>query len=94
MDRASLLRGIGVSVYLVILFALLVVFLVRQRVPRHAIFEIVEISLFVFVSFLFLSIKIADRVVLNGGDSLVNYLIPVIPVAIFAIWMSRRMRNK
>ncbi|HTA94504.1 MAG TPA: hypothetical protein VK769_00115, partial [Verrucomicrobiae bacterium] len=44
MDHSSFVHGLIVSVYLVILVALLALFLVWQQVPRRAIFEIVQIS--------------------------------------------------
>lgn len=94
MDQSSLTHGIIVSVYLVVLTALLVVFLVRRRVPRHAILAIVEISILVFAVSADVSYRIADRMVFDGGDSLLVYIPPVIPAAIVAVWLSRRAKSK
>jgi hypothetical protein len=94
MDHSSYIHGVIVSVYLVVLFALLVICLIWQRVPRRAIFEIVEISVVVFAISAAISYQIADRVVLNGGDSLLIYIPPVVPVAIIAAWLSRRAKSR
>jgi hypothetical protein len=94
MDRSSLVHGLAVSVYLVVTFALLALCLAWQQVPRRAIFEIVEISVGVFAISAAISYQIADRVVLNGGDSLLVYIPPLVPVAIVAAWLSRRAKNK
>ena len=94
MDRSSLVHGITVSVYLVVLTALLVVFLVRRQVPCQAILEIVEISILVFAASAGVSYRIAGRMVFDGGDSLLVYLPPVIPAAIAAVWLSRRAKSK
>ena len=94
MDHSSLVHGIIVSVYLVVLFALLAICLAWQQVPRRAIFHIVEFSVVLFAISAAISYQIADRVVLNGGDSLLVYIPPVIPVAIVAIWLSRRAKRK
>jgi hypothetical protein len=94
MDHSSLVHGIIVSVYLVVLTALLVMFLVWQQVPRPAIFEIVEISVIVFGISAAISYNIADRVVLNGGDSFWIYIPPVVPAAIAAAWLSRRAKSR
>ena len=93
MDHSSFVHGMIVSVYLVVLVALLVLFLVWQKVPRRAVFEIVEISVVVFAVSAGISYEIADRVVLNGGDSLLVYIPPVIPVAIYVAWSSRRAKK-
>ena len=94
MDHSSLLHGIAVSVYLVILFALLVIYLVWQKVRRREVFEIVEISVLIFAAALAISYHFADRVVLNGGDSLLIFIPPVIPVAIYGAWSSRRAKKR
>ncbi|MGC9943030.1 MAG: hypothetical protein ABSE48_14460 [Verrucomicrobiota bacterium] len=93
MDQSSIVRGIGVFVYLVILAVLLFVILIRQGVPRRAALETVEISAGIFVVALFITYKIADRVVLDGGDSLLIYIPPVIPVGIFVFWLLRRRKK-
>src|SRR5271170_1236078 len=85
MDHSSIVKGIIVSVYLVTLVVLLVIFLVWQQVPRRAIFEIVQISILIFAISSGISYQIADRLVLNGGDSRLIYIPPVIPVAIFTV---------
>jgi len=82
-----------VSVYLVVVFAVLVVFLVWQKVPRRAVFEIVENSVLIFAISAGISYEIADRVVLNGGDSLLVYIPPAIPVAVYAAWSSRKAKK-
>ena len=94
MDHSSLIRGIIVSVYLVALTAVLVMLLVWQQVPRRAIFEIVEISVVVFGISAAISYSIADRVVFDGGDSLLIYIPPVVPTAIVAVWLSRRAKSR
>lgn len=94
MDHSSFVNGIIVSVYLIVLVVLLVTFLIWQKVPRREIFETVEISVGIFVFSSIISYQIADRVILNGGDSLFVYLPPVIPVAIFVAWSSRRAKKR
>jgi hypothetical protein len=93
MDHSSFVHGMTVSVYLVVLFAALVMFLVWQKVPRRAVFEIVEVSVVIFAISAGISYELADRVVLNGGDSLLVYIPPAIPVAIYAAWSSRRAKK-
>ena len=87
------MRGIGVFLYLVILAVLLFVILIRQGVPRRAALEAVEISVGIFIAALLITYEIADRVVLDGGDSLLIYIPPVIPVAIFVFWLLRRRKK-
>ena len=93
MDHSAFLHGMVVSVFLVVLFALVAVYLVRRKVPREQVFWIVEISVVVFVVSVAVSYEVADRLVLNGGDSLLVYIPPVIPVAIYVAWSSRRAKK-
>ena len=93
MDHSAFLHGMVVSVFLIVLFALVAVYLVRRKVPREQVFWIVEISVVVFVVSVAVSYEVADRLVLNGGDSLLVYIPPVIPVAIYVAWSSRRAKK-
>ncbi len=93
MDHSSIMRGIGVLAYLVIIAALLFVVLIRQGVPRRAALEAVEISVGIFIFALFITYEVAERVVLNGGDSLLIYAPPVIPAAGFVFWLLRRRKK-
>jgi hypothetical protein len=92
MDHSALVYGTLVSVYLITLVALLVAFLVRKKIPRRTILDIVEISVGIFAVAALICYHIADRVVLNGGDSFWIYVPPVIPVAVFVAWRLRRRR--
>jgi hypothetical protein len=94
MDHASLAHGTVVSVYLVALIVCLVAFLVWQRLPRGTIFEIVYLPVVIFAISADLSYQVADRMVLNGDDSLLIYIPPVFPVAIFVAWSSRRAKKR
>lgn len=93
MDQSSLIHGTVVSVFLVVLFGLVAFYLVRRKVPRRAIFTIVEISVGIFAVCALISYEVADRLVLNGGDSLLIYIPPAISVIIFVLWSSRRERR-
>ena len=89
----SLFQGILVSGYLVALVASEVVFLAWRRVPRGVIFEMVFVSTFIFsICARDVSYPIADKLVLNGGDSFWIYVPPVIPVMAFVAWSLRRAR--
>ncbi len=93
MDQSSIVRGIGVFVYLVTLAVLLFVILIWQGVPRRSALETVEISVGIFVVALLITYQIADRLALDGGDSLLIYIPPVIPVGIFVFWLLRRRKK-
>jgi hypothetical protein len=94
MDRTSIMHGIGVFTYLVTLAVLLFVTLIRQGVPRRAALEFVEISAAIFVFALVITYKVAERLVRDGGESLLIYIPPVIPAAAFALWLLRRRKKK
>ena len=79
-----------VSAYLLGLVLLLVVYLIRKKVSRHAILEIVETSVVFFWLLLIISYRIADKITLNGSDSFWVYVPPIFPVAILAFWLSRK----
>lgn len=93
MDHLSIVCGFGVFAYLVILAVLLFVVLIWKGIPRQAALETVEISAGIFVFALFITCKIADWIVLDGGDSLLIYLPPVIPVVAFVFWLLRKRKK-
>lgn len=82
-----------VSGYLLALVLLLVLFLVWRKVPRRGVFEIVQISVGIFACLVPVSYSVADRLVLNGGDSFWVYVAPVIPVAVFVAWTVRVLKR-
>ena len=94
MDHSALVDGIAVSAYLVILAVALFIFLIRRGVPRKAALETVEFAAGIFVLALLITYKIAERVVMNGGDSLLIYVPPVFPAAIFVFWLLRRRKKE
>jgi hypothetical protein len=94
MDKTSIMHGIGVFAYLVILAVLLFVILIRQGIPRRAALEVVEISAGIFVFALVITYEVAERLVRDGGDSVLIYIPPVIPAAAFALWLLRRRKKK
>ena len=93
MDQSSIVRGIGVFVYLVNSCASLVCY--SHLAGSSALFglETVEISVGIFVVALLITYQIADRLALDGGDSLLIYIPPVIPVGIFVFWLLRRRKK-
>ena len=93
MDHLSTVRGVAVFAYLVVLAVLLFVVLIWKGIPRQAALETVEISAGIFVFALFITYKIADWIALNGGDSLLIYIPPVIPVSAFGFWLLRRRKK-
>ncbi len=94
MNHSPVIRGIAVSVYLLALAILLLILLIRQGIPRRAALEAVEVSAGIFVVALIVTYLLAERLALNGGDSLLIYLPPVVPVAVFASWLSRRAKRR
>jgi hypothetical protein len=78
--------------YFLCLLALLIGFVALQKIPRRAAFEVVHLTVWVFVISSFLSLMIVDRVAPNRLDGLVPFIPPVIPAAIFAAWMLRRAK--
>ena len=89
----SLFHGLLVSAYLAVLVSLLVAFLAWRQVARGVILEIVFVSIFIlFVCSNYVCYPIADKLVLNGGDSFWIYVPPVIPVVAFVTWILRRAR--
>lgn len=92
--EVGLAGGIAVCIFILVVFALLVIFLLWQEVPRHAGFQIAEISATIYAASVVISYEIAERLVLNGGDSLLIYVAPVVPVVIYVVWASRRAKKK
>src|SRR5437588_10115614 len=89
----SLLHGLLVSAYLAALVSLLFVFLASRRVPRGVILEMVFLSALIFlICSDYVCYPIADKLVLNGGDSFWIYVPPIIPVAAFVALSLRGAR--
>ena len=93
MDKSSIICGTAVFVCLVAMAAMLFALLIRQGVPRTAALEIVEVSTGIFIAALFVTYRVANRLVPDGGESLLIYIPPVVPVGIYVFWLLRR-RNK
>ena len=69
--------------YLLCLLALLIGFVVWQRLPRRAAFEVVHFTVWVFVISSAVSLFVVDRVAPNRLDGLVPFIPPVIPTVGF-----------
>jgi len=47
----------------------------------------------IFIFALFITSEIADKIALDGADSLLTYIPPVIPVVAFVFWLLRRRKK-
>jgi hypothetical protein len=74
-------------------FAFLVGFMVWRRVPRRYAFDILHASAWIFVAAYFLCWPLVDKISSRVDDGPVQYLPPVIPVAIFVAWALRKAKR-
>lgn len=93
MNLSPFMRGTAVVAYLLFLAALLFVILIRRGIPRHAALKMVEISAGIFSVGLCVTYWLAEQMTMNGGDSLLIYLPPVVPIGIFVLWLLPRKRT-
>lgn len=78
--------------YLLCLLALLIGYVVWQRIPRRAAFDIVHFSVWIFVISSLVSLLVVDKMAPNHLDGLVPFILPVVPTIIFVAWSLRRLK--
>jgi len=78
--------------FLLGLLALLIVFLRGRGVPRRETFDVVHLSVWIFVIGTWLSLAGMDRFAPASLDGLLPFIPPVIPVIIFVAYVLRRLK--
>jgi hypothetical protein len=81
-----------VVVYLLSLVAVLVGFLRWRRVPRREAFDIVHVSVWVFIISSWFSLDAVYRYAPKFLDGLLPFVPPVIPVVLVVAYLLRRLR--